>query len=118
MEEAMRVRGRNLAACVALSALVAIVLNGGAQAGDNLGLVFANGQQLQTKDLADLRGGTSPSTDMSAIAIVDGNKVINTMTGSNTLGGFVNSQGMFTVFQNTGNNVAMQSQTILNVNLQ
>jgi hypothetical protein len=86
-------------------------------AGDDLGQLLGNGQMVGSKDLASQRGGTK-STQQDMTATVDGNSVgAFTHTGSNLLGSISGSDGLFTVFQNTGNNVAMQSETILNVNI-
>lgn len=91
-----------------------------AHAGDDLATIFSGGHNVAPDVLAHQRGGTSPSIDANAIANVSNNLIIGeSNTGDNkVLGSFNNSSGLFTVFQNSGNNVAMQSQTILNVNLQ
>ncbi len=88
-----------------------------ALAGDDVGQLLANGGAVGSASLADQRGGATPSIDQSAVAIVTGDTANFAHTGSNIFGGFGSSQGMFTVLQNTGNNVAMQSETVLNVNL-
>ncbi len=87
-------------------------------AGDDLGQLLGNGQMVGSKDLAGQRGGANPPVQQDMSATVDGNSVgAFTHTGSNLLGSISGSDGLFTVFQNTGNNVAMQSETILNVNI-
>lgn len=84
-------------------------------AGDDLGQLLGNGQKVGSRDLAGQRGGTDTPAQS---ATVDGNYVgAFTHTGSNLLGSISGSDGLFTVFQNTGNNVAMQSETVLNVNI-
>jgi hypothetical protein len=86
-------------------------------AGDDLGQLLGNGQMVGSKDLASQRGGTDTPVQHDMSATVEGNAAAFTITGSNTLGSINGSDGMFTVFQNTGNNVAMQSETVLNVNI-
>ena len=89
-----------------------------ASAGEDLGQLLGNGQMVGAKDLASQRGGTNSPEKPDMTATVDGNSVgAFTHTGSNLLGSISGSDGLFTVFQNTGNNVAMQSETILNVNI-
>lgn len=101
-------------------ALVAGASSAPAWAGDNVAAIFSDGQDVSPDVLANQRGGTSPSINASAAATVANNTVgSNTVTGSvDIANSFTNASGLFTVFQNSGNNVAMQSQTILNVNLQ
>jgi hypothetical protein len=85
-----------------------------------LGTIFADGQSVGTNVLAEQRGGTEQTIIANQISNVANNSVGDyTTTGnaiiSNSFGG---SQGMFSTLVNTGNNVAMQSQLIINVNLQ
>lgn len=91
-----------------------------ARADSGLATLLGGDHNVTSDMLASQRGGSSPSTDANAVANVSNNSVNGiTTTGSNgVLNSFNNASGMFTVFQNSGNNVAMQSQTILNVNLQ
>ncbi|MGH7015300.1 MAG: hypothetical protein ACREEL_14320 [Stellaceae bacterium] len=85
---------------------------------EELSKLLADGQSVQTNVLADQRGGTNQPLDANAIANVNGNSANWTVTGNNSFGSFGSAQGMINVLQNTGNNVAMQSQLVVNVNLQ
>lgn len=90
-----------------------------ARADDNLLAILAGNSSVSSNVLASQRGaGLNP--DALAIANVSHNSVgDNTVTGDNkVINAFDSSTGVFTVLQNSGNNVAMQSQTIVNVNLQ
>lgn len=91
-----------------------------AQAGDSVAEIFSDGHSVSPDVLAGERGGAAQSIDASAMANVSGNAVGSyVVTGNNGVANsFNNATGLFTVFQNSGNNVAMQSQTILSVNLQ
>lgn len=85
---------------------------------DDIAGVLGDNQNVSTSILATQRGGSSDSALATATATVSGNINLGGMTGSNfNMGSFVGAAGIFTVLQNTGNNVAIQSQTILNVNL-
>ena len=90
-----------------------------ARADDNLAAILAGSNSVSSNVLASQRGaGLNP--DALAIANVSRNSVGDyTVTGDNSVNNAFNSStGVFTVLQNSGNNVAMQSQTIVNVNLQ
>jgi hypothetical protein len=113
-------RVRSIAAGSFIAGLVAFGPIGAmpAFAGEDLGQLLGNGQMVGAKDLATQRGGTDTPVQQDMSATVDGNLVGPfTHTGSNAFGGISGSDGMFTVFQNTGNNVAMQSETVLNINI-
>ncbi len=84
---------------------------------EELGAIFANGQSVDAGVLAAQRGGTSQSIDATAIANVHDNVAIG-VTGGNSFGTFGSGQGLLTAVQNTGNNVAIQTQVIVNLNLQ
>jgi hypothetical protein len=87
--------------------------------GDDVASVLAGNQNLSPSDLANQRGGAiDPSILATATATVSNNVAAFDVTGSNSnLGSFIGASGIFTILQNTGNNVSIQSQTILNVNL-
>jgi hypothetical protein len=86
---------------------------------EELGTIFAEGQSVGTNVLAEQRGGTEQTINVNTLANVTGNSVGDySTTGNATFGSFGNAQGMFSVLQNTGNNVVMQSQLVVNVNLQ
>lgn len=108
---------------VAFSLVLATIVTSTSLAGparaDELGKLFGDGQGVSANVLADQRGGTNQEINVSTLANVTGNTVgDNTMTGNVSFGSFGSAQGMFNVLQNTGNNVAMQSQLVVNVNLQ
>lgn len=57
---------------------------------------------------------------MDVKAQLDDNQAINTVTGSNLIGGgaFGNASGLPVAVQNSGNNVVIQNAFILNMNVQ
>ncbi len=80
----------------------------------------ALGAALPNSALSDERGKAITSTNTNK---VDGelysNNASYTYSGGNavTEGAFSNSTGLFTVIQNSGNNVLIQSATILNLEI-
>jgi hypothetical protein len=113
----MSVRGIVMYSALAM----ALTLSAGATpgiAGEDLGPVLANGGPVGSADLADQRGGTLNQDQLAnQIAVVKDNIAVFSPTGNNLLGSISNAEGLFTVLQNTGNNVAIQSETVLNVNI-
>ena len=76
------------------------------------------GEALDYEVLAKHRGGTdSVINDMKLSGVVSGNKAFDLATGSNAIteGAFAGVSGVPMVVQNTGNNVLIQSATIVNV---
>jgi hypothetical protein len=69
--------------------------------------------------LAKQRGGTDPGTlsDMKLNGVVSNNSASNLTTGNNSIsdGAFAGMSGVPLVVQNSGNNVLIQSATIINV---
>jgi hypothetical protein len=67
--------------------------------------------------LARKRGGTDVFNDMKLKGVVANNQAINLATGSNMIsdGAFSGAAGLPMVIQNSGNNVLIQSATIVNV---
>lgn len=67
------------------------------------------------------RGGFDLTTinDMNLQAALTGNTAHHNVTGGNIIdyGAFANSAGMFSVIQNSGNNVLIQDSTIVNVTI-
>jgi hypothetical protein len=112
---------RSICAIYALGMITALSagMAAPARAGDDIAKLLDDGQTLSDDILAQQRGGTAQPNTAEQSANVSGNVVgSHTVTGDNNFGGFGASQGMITVFQNTGNNVSMQSQTVLNVTIQ
>ena len=74
---------------------------------------------LDAKALAKQRGGTDPGTvsDMKLNGVVGSNNASNLTTGNNVIsdGAFTGVNGVPLVVQNSGNNVLIQSATIINV---
>lgn len=75
------------------------------------------GTPVSSERLATYRGGTDVLNDMKLRGIVADNQAINVTTGSNVIsdGAFAGAAGIPTVIQNSGNNVLIQSATIVNV---
>lgn len=76
---------------------------------------------LDATALARQRGGTDPGTlsDMKLNGVVGSNNASNLTTGNNAItdGAFTGVNGVPLVVQNSGNNVLIQSATIINVQL-
>jgi len=74
---------------------------------------------LDAGALARQRGGTDPGTlsDMKLNGVVGSNNASNLTTGNNSIsdGAFAGVNGVPLVVQNSGNNVLIQSATIINV---
>ena len=71
-------------------------------------------------ELDSSRGAFLPNSinlnDVQQTATDDHNVVIGGTTGSNIINGsFINTQGLVNVIQNSGNNVVIQSSTIVNL---
>lgn len=76
-------------------------------------------RRVDADALAKQRGGTDPGTlsDMKLNGVVANNSASNLSTGSNAItdGAFAGVNGVPLVVQNSGNNVLIQSATIINV---
>ncbi len=72
---------------------------------------------LDRQALARKRGAADVFNDMQLRGVVADNRAINVSTGSNliTEGAFSGASGVPMVVQNSGNNVLIQSATILNI---
>lgn len=74
---------------------------------------------LDQKVLAKQRGGTDPGvlSDMKLNGVVSDNRASNLVTGNNAItdGALNGVSGVPLVVQNSGNNVLIQSATIINV---
>ena len=72
---------------------------------------------VSAESLAAYRGGTQVLNDMKLRGIVADNQAINVTTGSNVIsdGALASAAGIPMVIQNSGNNVLIQSATIVNV---
>ena len=77
------------------------------------------GKILDQKALATQRGGTDPGVvnDMKLNGVVSDNRASNRTNGNNAItdGAFAGVGGVPLVVQNSGNNVLIQSATIINV---
>ncbi len=89
-----------------------------AQSNAPLQSLFAE-KVLDQKALAKQRGGTDPGVlnDMKLNGVVSDNRASNLTTGNNAItdGAFSGVSGVPLVVQNSGNNVLIQSATIINV---
>lgn len=67
--------------------------------------------------LAAQRGGTDEAAGVSLNGTVSNTSAVNVTTGANTLAGgaFAGSNGLPMVVQNSGNNVLIQTSTIVNI---
>jgi len=76
---------------------------------------------LSNDDLDNYRGTSGLNIGLAELeAVANDNSVNNSITGANAIGGqaFGDAQGFVNVIQNSGNNVIIQSSTIVNVTLQ
>ncbi len=82
---------------------------------------FATDSTLSDLELAGASGRNAPSQSASATTTgtVAGNSAELTYSGGNSISGdaFVGAVGVFTVIQNSGNNVLIQDSTVINVSL-
>lgn len=81
-----------------------------------------NAPAISETALADRSGGTAIGTtlnDMKLRGVVADNRAVNVSTGTNLIseGALANSAGLPMVIQNSGNNVLIQSATIVNIQL-
>lgn len=76
---------------------------------------------LEELDNATGREGVDVTTlnNMNVRALLAGNRATNNVSGFNSIdnGSFVGASGMFSVIQNSGNNVLIQDSTIVNVTI-
>jgi hypothetical protein len=100
---------RSIAAATAV-----FIASAGPVLADDLGALLSDNNQSLSKDvLAGQRGGTegSPSAVVTHnLAITGDNNSVNTSSVSG-------ATGLFNVLQNSGNNVAMQSQITINADI-
>ena len=91
------------------------------QLDDNL-LLFSS-EKASEDELEKARGregfDITALNNMNVQAVLTGNIANNNITGMNIIddGAFTNAGGMFSVIQNTGNNVIIQDSTIVNVTI-
>lgn len=84
--------------------------------------VFSESLLVGNEILGEMRG-TALSPEILGIAVLDAISTNNTSTGTVSGGNIINagafsqSSGLSTVIQNSGNNVLIQSATILNVKI-
>jgi hypothetical protein len=81
---------------------------------------FVGFKALDEATLAAKRGGTDVFNEMELRGVVADNHASQLATGSNVIseGSFSGATGFPMVVQNTGNNVLIQSATIVNVQVQ
>ena len=91
-------------------------------ADDDLDLVFNDTLIVDETDLDEMRG-TALDPEVLGVALFDAislnNSANGTVSGGNIIneGAFSGSSGLSTVIQNSGNNVLIQSATILNLDI-
>jgi len=85
---------------------------------------FEEASAVTSTELDSSRGAFTPSdllnlnyTNLSAQS--SGNTTVGGVTGDNFINGgsFTNTQGLVNVIQNSGNNVIIQSSTVVNMNM-
>ena len=86
-------------------------------------LILLTSEKASSDELEKIRGregfDITNLNNMNVQAILAGNTANNNVTGMNTIdsGAFTNAGGMFSIIQNTGNNVLIQNSTIINVTI-
>ena len=89
---------------------------------DDFDLFFNSELIVEDIDLEEMRG-TALDLEVLGVAIFDAvslnNSTSGTFSGGNVIdkGAFSDSSGLSTIIQNSGNNVLIQSATILNLNI-
>ena len=89
---------------------------------DSLDLVFNSKLIVEDIDLDEMRGAAL-DLEVLGVAFFDAvslnNSTSGTLSGGNVIdeGAFSDSSGLSTIIQNSGNNVLIQSATILNLNI-
>jgi len=84
--------------------------------------LFEDSASITNENLDDIRG-TALGSELLGIAVLDGISANNTSNGTYSggniidTGAFSQSSGLSTIIQNSGNNVVIQSATILTVNI-
>lgn len=88
----------------------------------NANEAFFTGALLDAQTLENYRGGSEfdVSNESFVSGTVGGNQAYNLSTGDNliTEGSFAGTSGFATVVQNSGNNVLIQTSTIINLQVQ
>ncbi len=109
-------------AIILIIALSSPVFLNKAYAEEDLDLIFADSAIVEDHNLEEMRG-TALDLEVLGIAIFDAvslnNSTNGTFSGGNIIneGAFSDSSGLSTIIQNSGNNVLIQSATILNLNI-
>ena len=86
-------------------------------------LLLSSSEKVSEDELEKARGregfDITAINNMNLQATLAGNTANNTVTGVNIIdnGAFTNAGGIFSVIQNTGNNVIIQDSTIVNVTI-
>lgn len=86
-------------------------------------LLLSSSEKASEDELEKARGregfDITALNNMNVQAVLTGNTANNSVTGMNIIdnGAFTNAGGMFSVIQNTGNNVIIQDATIVNVTI-
>jgi hypothetical protein len=99
------------------------VFSGEATAASHKNLLFSESTRVGDENLGDMRG-TALSPEILGVAVFDAISANNTsngtISGGNIIdaGAFSHSSGLSTIIQNSGNNVLIQSATILNLNIE
>lgn len=117
--------------------LVTAALAAGAQAEDETAattpaaappavVAFEGAKALDSAELGEQRARAKLEIDKLTLispaqnGVVAGNSAVNTTTGANSVSdaAFAGAAGIVNTIQNTGNNVLIQSSTVVNVSLQ
>jgi len=115
----------NLFILVALILPVYTVSASSIQAEEDKTMIIASSAEMVASldELDEIRGmgGVDVTTlnTMNVKATLTGNTATNNVTGTNVIdtSAFTGANGMFSVIQNTGNNVVIQDSTIVNVTI-
>lgn len=97
-------------------AAAALLIGGRSLADDGW---VANELPATAQDLDVTRGRALPSTTVTSAGDVSANTATNTVSGENSIGegAFTGASGLPIVIQNSGNNVLIQNNVVLNVTI-
>ena len=107
---------------IAALAFSLAAFSGQASAATGEDVLFGESLAVEDESLSEMRGAAL-SPEVLGIAVFDAMSANNTSTGTISggniidAGAFSQSSGLSTIIQNSGNNVLIQSATILNVNI-
>lgn len=101
------------------SEVIDVAFTGNTENNEGSENTFETASIVSAEDLEENRGAFSPVNTSYLMATSSNNSVTNSVTGDNIISddAFSNSSGLVNIIQNSGNNVLIQSSTIVNVEM-